>query len=93
MTCSLPHDFRLPIHCAACGFPPSHLTPERLADQLRLLPQRIVIYLGLADTQLPVVSFTREALQLEGAARDKAKRKLELLEHTLLTPAPNPRPM
>ena len=93
MTCSLPHDFRLPIHCAACGFPPPHLTPERLADQLRLLPQRIVIYLGLADTQLPVVSFAREAIQLEGAARDKARRKLELLEHTLLTPVPNLRPM
>ena len=93
MTCSLPHDFPLPIHCAACGFPPSHLTPERLADQLRLLPQRIVIYLGSADTQLPVVSFTREAIRLEGAARDKTRRKLELLEHTLLTPVPNPRPM
>jgi hypothetical protein len=47
----------------------------------------------LADTQLPVVSFTREAIQLEGAARDKARRKLELLEHTLLTPVPNLRPM
>ena len=87
MTCSLPHDFRLPIHCAACGFPPSHLTPERLADQLWLLPKWIVIYLGSADTHLPVVSFTREAIQLEGAARDKARRKLELPEHTLLTPA------
>jgi hypothetical protein len=71
----------------------AHLTPERLADQLRLLQQWIVIYLGLAYTQLPVVSFTREALQLAGAARDKARRKLELLEHTLLTPLPNPRPM
>lgn len=71
----------------------AHLTPERLADQLRLLQQWIVIYLGLAYTQLPVVSFTREAIQLEGAARDKALRKLELLEPTLLTPVPNPRPM
>jgi hypothetical protein len=57
------------------------------------MQQWIVIYLGLAYTQLPVVSFTREALQLEGAARDKALRKLELLEHALLTPLPNPRPM
>ena len=53
----------------------------------------IVIYLGLAYTQLPVVSFTREALQLEGAARDRALRKLDLLEAALLTPIPNPRPM
>jgi len=71
----------------------ANLTPERLAAQLRLLQQWIVIYLGLAYTQLPVVSFTREALQLEGAARDKALRKLEVLERTLLTPVPNPRPM
>jgi len=71
----------------------ARLTPECLAAQLRLRQQWIVIYLGLAYTQLPVASFTREALQLEGAARDKALRKLELLERTLLTPVPNPRPM
>ena len=71
----------------------ARLTPECLAAQLRLMQQWIVIYWGLAYTQLPVVSFTREALQLEGAARDKALRKLELLERTLLTPVPNPRPM
>ena len=41
----------------------AHLTPERLTDPLRLLQQWIVIYLGLAYTQLPVVSFTREAIQ------------------------------
>jgi hypothetical protein len=68
-------------------------TPERLAYQLRLLRQWIVIYPGLAYTQLPVVNFTREALQLGGTARDKALRKLKLLERTLLTPVPNPRPM
>ena len=71
----------------------AHLTPEGLAAQLRLMQQWIVIYLGLAYTQLPVVSFTREALHLEGAARDKALRKLELLEQNLLAPIPNPRPM
>ena len=70
----------------------AHLTPEGLAQQLRLMQQWIVIYLGLAYTQLPVVSSTREALQLEGPARDKALCKLELLERTLLTPVPNPRP-
>ena len=71
----------------------ANLTPERLAQQLRLMQQWIVIYLGLTYTQLPVVSFTREAIQLEGAARDKALRKLEVLEQALLTPIPNPRPM
>lgn len=69
------------------------LTPEGLAAQLRLLQQWIVIYLERAYTQLPVVTFTREAIQLEGPARQKALRKLELLENTLLAPIPNPRPM
>jgi len=71
----------------------ANLTPEGLAQQLKLMQQWVVIYLGLAYTQLPVVSFTREAIQLEGAARDKALHKLELLEQALLTPVPNPRPM
>ena len=71
----------------------ANLTPEGLAQQLRLMQQWIVIYLGLAYTQLPVVSFTREAMQLEGPARDKALRKLELLEQALFSPVLNPRPM
>ena len=71
----------------------ANLTPEVLAQQLRLMQQWIVIYLGLAYTQLPVVTFTREAIQLEGTARQKALRKLDLLEQTLFTPIPNPRPM
>ena len=69
------------------------LTPEGLRAQLRLLQQWIVIYLEGTYTQLPLVSFTREAIQLEGVARDKALRKLELLENVLLAPIANPRPM
>lgn len=69
------------------------LTPAVLAQQLRLMQQWIVIYLGLAYTQLPVVSFTREAMQLEGEPRQRALRKLDLLEQALFTPIPNPRPM
>lgn len=68
------------------------LTPDGLAAQLRLLQQWIVIYWERAYTQLPVVSFTREAIQLEGPAREKALRKLQLLESLLLTAIPNPRP-
>jgi hypothetical protein len=71
----------------------ANLTPEVLAQQLRLLQQWIVIYLGSAYTQLPVVTFTREAMQLEGAPRQKALRKLDLLEQSLLAPITNPRPM
>jgi hypothetical protein len=71
----------------------AQLTPEGLADQLRLLQQWIVIYLGLAYTQLPVVTFTREAILLEGEAREKALRKLDQLETLLFTPIAHPRPM
>jgi hypothetical protein len=71
----------------------AQLTPEGLADQLRLLQQWIVIYLGLAYTQLPMVSFTREAILLEGEARQKALRKLDQLETLLFTPIAHPRPM
>ena len=71
----------------------ANLTPEGLLDQLKLLQQWVVIYWGLAYTQLPVVTFTREALQLEGPAREKALRKLQILEEDLFRPLPNPRPM
>ena len=71
----------------------ANLTPEGLLAQLRLLQQWIVIYREQAYTQLPVVTFTREAMQLEGLARDKALRKLQILETNLLAPIYNPRPM
>jgi len=70
----------------------ANLTPEGLSHQLRLMRQWVVIYLGLAYTQLPVVSFTREAIQLEGVARQKALRKLAMLEQALFSPISNPRP-
>ncbi len=47
----------------------------------------------MAYAQLPVVSFTREAILLEGEAREKALRKLDQLETLLFTPISNPRPM
>ncbi len=71
----------------------ARLTPEVLAHQLRFLQQWIVIYWELNYTQLPVVTFTREAMQLEGQARQKALRKLDHLEQLMLAPLPNPRPM
>lgn|ERR1043166_143371 len=70
----------------------ANLTPERLLEALKLLQQWIVIYWQMSYTQLPVVTFTREAILLEGEARDKALRKLEALERDLFTPVPNPRP-
>jgi hypothetical protein len=70
----------------------ANLTPERLLDRLKLLQQWIVIYWQMSYTQLPVVTFTREAILLEGEARDKALRKLEALERDLFSTVPNPRP-
>ena len=43
-------------------------------------------------TQLPVVTFRREAIQLEGEAREKALRKLAILDRDLYSPVLNPRP-
>jgi len=71
----------------------ANLTPDRLLDQLKLLQQWVVIYWGLAYTQWPVVTFMRETLQLEGPAREKALRKLQILEQDLLRPLSHPRPM
>ncbi|SRR6266404_1679700 len=68
------------------------LTPEQLVQQLNLRHQWVVIYLGYAYTQMPLISFTREALQLEAPARDKALKKLQALEHMMFEPIPNPRP-
>ena len=71
----------------------AHLTPDGLLRALQLLQQWIVIYWQMSYVQLPVVSFTREAMQLEGQAREKALRKLEALERDLFAPVPNPRPV
>jgi hypothetical protein len=71
----------------------ANLTPERLLDALKLLQQWIVIYWRKSYTQLPVVSFTREAILLEGEARQKALHKLEALEQDLYSPVLNPRPV
>lgn len=71
----------------------ANLTPEGLLDALKLLRQWIVIYWQLEYAQLPVVTFAREAILLEGQARAKALRKLELLERELFSPVLNPRPV
>lgn len=70
----------------------ARLTPEQLLHHLNVRQQWVVIYLGYAYTQMPLISFTREVLQLEPPARDKALKKIQALEQTLLEPIPNPRP-
>jgi hypothetical protein len=62
------------------------------ATPARLRQQRVVIYLGWAYTQVPLLSFRRVVLQLAAPARAKALPKIQLLEQNLLTLPPNPRP-
>ena len=54
--------------------------------RLNLRKQYIVIYLGRAYAQIPLVRFTRLVLELEGAARQKALAKIQKLEQSLLNP-------
>jgi hypothetical protein len=68
------------------------VTPQRLQRQLNLRDQHVVIYHQHAYVQLPVVSFTREVLDLTAEARAKARLQIERLEKSLLSPLENLRP-
>src|SRR5437763_7037524 len=70
----------------------ANLTPESLIQQLNLRQQWVVVYLGYAYTQMPLITFTREVLQLEAPARELALKKIQTLEQNFLTLPPNPRP-
>jgi len=70
----------------------ANLTPENLVQQLNLRQQWVVIYLKDAYTQMPLVTFTREVLELAAPAREKALKKISSLEQSFLTLPPNPRP-
>lgn len=61
-------------------------SPEFIRRRLNLRKQYVVIYLARAYAQIPLLQFTREVLQLEGQARQKALAKVRLLEQSLLTP-------
>jgi hypothetical protein len=64
----------------------SNRSPEFIHRRLNLRKQYIVIYLARAYAQIPLLQFTREVLQLEGEARQKALVKVRLLEQSLLSP-------
>ena len=59
---------------------------ELLRRRLNLRKQYIVIYLGRAYAQIPLVRFTRLVLELEGTARQRALAKIQKLEQSLLNP-------
>lgn len=64
-------------------------TPEMIQRQLNLHSQHIVIYHQHAYAQMPLVTFTRELLEMEPAARARALDKVRRLEASFLTPLEN----
>lgn len=66
--------------------------PHQIQRRLNLEHQFVVIYLANAYVQLPLLTFTREVLELEPEARDRALAKIRRLEQSFLHPLENPRP-
>jgi len=67
-------------------------TPDEMRRRLNMRKEYVVIYYQKAYTQMPLVTFTRELLQLEPPARSKALVKVQQLEQSLLAPMENLRP-
>jgi hypothetical protein len=66
-------------------------TPGLLQRRLNIHRQYVVIYHQQACTQMPLLTFTREVLQLEPQARARALVKIRKLEESFLTPLDNVR--
>jgi len=64
-------------------------TPGSIERHLDLSDQQVVIYYNHAYTQMPLVSFARELLEMGEAVRAKALHKLRQLERSFLTPLEN----
>ena len=66
--------------------------PDQIRFRLAIRREYIVIYHNNAYTQMPLLSFSRELLQLEPQARARALEKVERLEQSMLCPFENLRP-
>ena len=64
-------------------------TPGLLRRHLNIHTQYVVIYHQNAYTQMPLVTFTRELLEMQPQARAKALIKVRQLEQSFLTPLEN----
>ena len=64
-------------------------TPGLLGRQLNLHSEQVVIYHQNAYTRMPLLTFSRELLELPAQARAKALNKLRHLEQSFLTPLQN----
>jgi hypothetical protein len=61
-------------------------TPDTMRFRLAMRREYVVIYHQHAYTQMPLVSFSRELLQLDEEARRKALGKVQHLEQSMLEP-------
>lgn len=61
-------------------------TPDSMRFRLAMRREYVVIYHQNAYTQMPLVRFSRELLQLDEAARQKALSKVQHLEASMLEP-------
>lgn len=68
------------------------LHPDRIQRQLNLEHQFVAIYHQRAYVQLPLLTFTREVLELVPAARERALAQIRRLERSFLCPVDNFRP-
>lgn len=64
-------------------------TPGLLGRQLNLHSEQVVIYHQNAYTRMPLLTFSRELLELPAQARARALKKLRHLEQSFLTPLEN----
>lgn len=68
------------------------LHPDQIQRQLNLEHQFVAIYHQRAYVQLPLLTFTREVLELEPTARERALAQIRRLERSFLCPVENLRP-
>ena len=64
-------------------------TPGFLGRQLNIRTEYVVIYHQNAYTRMPLVTFTRELLEMQAEARAKALIKVRQLEQSFLAPLEN----
>lgn len=67
----------------------SSMHPDRIALELSYYDQQVVIYHQHAYAQIPLLSFSRELLELAPEARGKALGRIRKLENNLLSPPQN----
>ena len=64
-------------------------TPGTLGRQLNMHSEQVVIYHQNAYTRMPLLTFSRELLEMPANARAKALIKLRHLEQNFMTPLEN----